>query len=79
MASTSDSGYISMGLTLKIANQDLNLDDFKESTIFSSSDQAFSRFTHHFRRIRHQSTSLLERTFKIGKTVKKGIETLNFY
>ncbi|EOA18800.1 hypothetical protein CARUB_v10007414mg [Capsella rubella] len=40
----SDSGYFSMGLTLKLANQDLNLEDWQELTIFAPSDQACSRF-----------------------------------
>ncbi|RID65936.1 hypothetical protein BRARA_D01106 [Brassica rapa] len=37
-----DSGYFSMGLTLKIADKDLRLDDWQELTIFAPSDQAFS-------------------------------------
>ncbi|CAH8277729.1 unnamed protein product [Arabidopsis lyrata] len=40
----SDSGYLSMGLTLQLANQDLNLEDWQELTIFAPSDQDFSRF-----------------------------------
>ncbi|CAE6203268.1 unnamed protein product [Arabidopsis arenosa] len=40
----SDSGYLSMGLTLQLANQDLNLEDWQELTIFAPYDQAFSRF-----------------------------------
>ncbi|CAH8358051.1 unnamed protein product [Eruca vesicaria subsp. sativa] len=37
-----DSGYFSMGLTLKLANNDLRLEDWQELTIFAPSDQAFS-------------------------------------
>ncbi|KAF8050217.1 hypothetical protein N665_2022s0003 [Sinapis alba] len=37
-----DSGYFSMGLTVKLANKDLRLDDWQELTIFAPSDQAFS-------------------------------------
>ncbi|VVB09458.1 unnamed protein product [Arabis nemorensis] len=40
----SDSGYFSMGLTLKLANQDLNLEDWQELTIFAPSDQSFYKF-----------------------------------
>ncbi|CAN8272923.1 unnamed protein product [Cochlearia groenlandica] len=38
----SDAGYFSMGLTLNLANQDLNLEDWEELTIFAPSDKAFS-------------------------------------
>jgi len=62
----SDSGYLSMGLTLKLANQDLNLEDWQELTIFAPSDQSFSKFG---------QPSLLDMKYQLSPTRLPG-ETL---
>ncbi|XP_019088009.1 PREDICTED: putative fasciclin-like arabinogalactan protein 20 [Camelina sativa] len=65
----SDSSYFSMGLTLKLASQDLNLDDWQELTIFAPSDQAFTR---------SGQPSLLDIKYQLSPTRLSGESLRNF-